>query len=117
MNATESHPEYTTSFKRIEADMKEAEDKASHGDSAGAAALTGLLINDVVAAQYRFGKDPDYMKDLNKELIDQKLLPPGLELTGTQHTDKGTYLKMKETQYGNTFYVGHDEIQRLIPRK
>lgn len=116
MTSTQQHPEYTASFKRIEADLKEAEDKSRHGDSTGAAAVTSLLINDVIAAQFRFGNDPEYMKSLNRELVDQKLLPPGFELTGTQHTEKGNYLKMKETQFGNTFYVGHDEIQRIMPK-
>jgi hypothetical protein len=116
MNSNESHPEYRASFNRIEADMREAEEKTKHGDVAGAAAAAQLLINDVIAGQYRFGNDPNYMKNLNQELVDQKLLPSGFELTGTQHTDKGTYLKMKEKQFGNSFYVGRDEMQRIIPK-
>jgi hypothetical protein len=116
MNSNESHPEYKASFNRIEGDLKDAEEKAKHGDAAGAAAATQALMNDVIAAQYRFGNDPNYMKSLNQELVDQKLLPPGFELNGTQHTDKGNYLKMKETQYGNSFFVGRDDIQRITPK-
>ena len=116
MNTNESHPEYRASFNHIEADMRDAEEKAKRGDAAGAAAATQMLMNDVIAGQYRFGNDPNYMKSLNQELIDQKLLPSGFELTGIQHTDKGNYLKMKETKYGNSFYVGREEIQRVTPK-
>jgi hypothetical protein len=117
MSSTESHPEYSTSFNRIESDMKDAEDRQKRGDAAGASAAAGNLINDVIAAQYRFGNDPNYMKSLNQELIDKHLLPPGFELTGTTHTDKGNYLKMRETKFGNTFNVSRDEIERITPKQ
>lgn len=116
MSSSESHPEYRTSFNRIEGDLKDAEEKSKHGDAAGSAAAAQALMNDVMAAQYRFGKDPNYMKSLNQELVDQKLLPPGLELTGTEKGEKGNLLKMKETQFGNSFPVSRDEIQRITPK-
>jgi hypothetical protein len=117
MSSPEAHPEYKTSFNRIESDMKEAEEKSRHGDASGAAAATQSLINDVIAAQYRFGKDPNYMKSLNQELVDKKLLPPDFELTGITQTDKGSYLKMKENHFGNSFFVGHDDIERITPKQ
>jgi hypothetical protein len=52
----------------------------------------------------------------NQELIAQKLLPPGLELTVTQHTDKGNLLKLKETKYGNSVFVNHDDFKIVTPK-
>jgi hypothetical protein len=46
-----------------------------------------------------------------------KLLPPGFELTGITQTDKGSYLKMKETKFGNSFFVGHDDIKTITPKQ
>ncbi len=114
MTSTE-HPEYNNSINRIKADMKDAEDKSAKGDAAGAAAATGSLINDVFAAQYRF-PSADYTKSLNQELVAQKLLPPGFELTGTTHTDKGNILKMKDKQSGNSFFVSANDIKILTPK-
>ena len=115
MSSAESHPEYKTSFNRISSDLKDAEEKTRHGDATGASAAAQAMINDVIAAQARFGNDPNYMKSLNQELSAQKLLPPGLELTGTRHTDKGNLLQMKETKYGNSVFVNHDDFKIITP--